>query len=760
MTRVYGPIRGAGVRVEEMDAERSIQEAALGVTGFTGVLERGPTNKLISTFGKRDFTRKCGGRIPESAVPDCCQDFWDHGEGAGELHLIRITDGSEVKAMLTLYARRMTAGLARVPVATLKAYSGGKHGGWGKILGKNVGVVIGDYTATTLTTGTTMLTDEWKGGYIKLDAVATKVYKILGNTSAGVVTIESDQNMLTDLGTPPPADLGWNLYRENDGKAISIELGNDEAEPLDRFWIKIYVDGAAVKVYDKLSMSPVDPRYYKNVITDDTDNWEVEITNIWTGGVSSDIRPGFCHFVNAITATLLTINPFWWAATGPLNPNPVVALGALTSTMKWEDTITCTVGVLPAFTAVSARFGSLGPAGAIGAAFTPNTPFLPPFTITNGTTVLAPGDVVTINYAPLQPGALKNGKVFPKLSVLTKVFPIIDNTVNTITVIGDMTGAAIAGDISQILAPQELMGGYDGIAGITDTHYFPALDPNTSYFNDLRGQNKGLVKLAAPGKTSTAVQKQGMAYAEAQSYEWRQEIPYTVVTEQNAMDHVNNTLGRNDFSVVTFPSYGYVVDPDAPDILKLIPTVGMVMGREAKVAGAYQGYHKAEAGTTVTLPRIKKLTTADRLDEERLNPAGIGVIKKVRADYVVWGDRTLSLDGSWKWKHQREQMSHYINTLRENFDWTIFDINDRISDQPVLTALYAYFWGEYQKRALDNDFPFKESCIIKMDGGVNTPISRAAGDKIAEMKLRLANVTERLVLRIGKAGVFEAVFSG
>lgn len=758
VARVYGPVRAAGVRVEELDTEKPIQEAALGVTGYVGALEKGPKNKLISVYGKRDFQRKCGGRIPESLLPDCVQDFFDHSEGAGEVHLIRTTDGTDVAAEKYLYARRLTAGALRIPIAKITADNGGKWGGWAKILGDNA-LLIGAFTATTLTTGKTMLLDEWKGGYLKLDAVTSKVYKVIGNTTAGVVTIESDENMLTDLGTPPPADLGYTLYRENLGKCVSLEIGNDDAEPLDRFWLKVYVDGSPVKVYEHLSIDPTDERYIKKVIEDDDNNWEIDITWLWTGGVHSDIRPGWCGIVSSLTATVLNVTPFRTKVTSPTSANPTVALGALTSVMKWEDKLTVTVGVLPAFAVTSTKFGALG-AGAIGAAFTPNTAFLPPFTVTNGATPLAPGDVIEIEYTPFQPDALKGGKLYPKISVLDKVFPITSNTVDTITVIGDMTGCAVLGDEWMVVAPMELEGGYDGLSALADAHFLPALDVSTSYFNDLRGQNKGLVKLAAPGRTSSTVQKAGMSFAEANSWQWRIEVPYATTTEDGALAFVNSTLGRNDFGVVCFPSFVYVSDPDKPDLLKLIPETGAIHGREAKVATTYLGYHRAEAGVVATLPRIKRLPTAERLDEERLNPAGIAVIKKIKGNYMVWGDRTVSLDPGWSWKHQREQMSHYINTLREQFEWAIFDINDTVSDMPVATALMAYFYGEYQKRALNNDYAFKEACSIKMDGSINTALTRAAGDKISEIKLRLANVTERLVLRIGKAGVFEAVFSG
>jgi phage tail sheath protein FI len=323
-----------------------------------------------------------------------------------------------------------------------------------------------------------------------------------------------------------------------------------------------------------------------------------------------------------------------------------------------------------------------------------------------------------------------------------------------------MTVHGADGDEFMVVAAIEMAGGRDGIAGLVDADYQnQAWDVSLSPFNQIFGKNMGLVKFACPGITATAVQKTAVAYAEAKNHQFRYEIPSNKVTEIDADTYINDTIGRNDFAVVSFPSYGYVADPETPNEgkLKLITLTGAIHGREARIAVDYDGYHKAEAGLDATLPNVLKLTTEDAiLDEEYLNPLGIAVIKKMKGNFVMWGDRTLHLDPTWKWKHQREMMCYYENVLRESFDWIVFKINDALTEKPAMTSLMSFFLPEWRKRALRGK-NFVEACKIKIDSEINTDATRAAGDLYAEISLRLADTVERFIMKIGKQGIFESV---
>ena len=326
----------------------------------------------------------------------------------------------------------------------------------------------------------------------------------------------------------------------------------------------------------------------------------------------------------------------------------------------------------------------------------------------------------------------------------------------------DMTAGATrtGGEEFMVAAPIEMVGGRDGVADLVDADYQnQAWSPATSPFNQIQGKNVGLVKFATPGVYSTAVQQAGKAYVEAKNHQYRYEVDPSKTTEALADAYVNDTLGRSDFAVVAFPSYGYVSDPEAPGEgkLKLVPLTGKIHGREARIAVDYDGYHKAQAGIDATLPGVLKLTTEDAiLDEEFLNPIGINVIKKLKGNFIIWGDRTLWVDPTWKWKHQREQMSYYEQTLEEAYDWIIFMINDKATQDMARGSLKSFFLPEWRKRALRGDI-FNDAATIKIDDENNTDATRAAGDMNAEVVLQLADTVERFVITIGKMGIFESV---
>ena len=313
------------------------------------------------------------------------------------------------------------------------------------------------------------------------------------------------------------------------------------------------------------------------------------------------------------------------------------------------------------------------------------------------------------------------------------------------------------GDRWRVEAPLELGGGYDG-QDPDDADFTAAANVSTSPINRLFGRNKGLVKLATPGITSTTVQRTFLNYAEAKNYQYRVEIPSGTTDDSAVVDYINDTIGRNDFGVVAFPSYAYVPNQQGEGVV-LRSLTGAIHGREALVAKNWQGYHKAAAGIDVTLPSVVRLPTGTSLiNEELLNPVGVQVIKKARGNYIIWGDRTISLDPAWRWKHQREYMSHVENIFREEFDFIVFAINDKATRQSLVTTFQAFFLPEWQKRALRGE-KFQDAVSIKIDDENNTNLTMANGDLNAEIKLRLADTVERFVITMGKAGIFEDLAS-
>jgi hypothetical protein len=763
----FGPVRGAGVALIEKEGDKSIEASALGWVGYAGITEKGPTGELGLVTNKSQFILKYGSYIDDSLLPDAAFDYYGLANGAGGIAVVRVTDGNEVVAERTLYQRQVdsTESIA-VPMGTIKAANGGRWGGKRDNY-TNVVASAGDITATTLVTGITTFTkDQWKGGYITLSAVANTQYLITGNTTAGVISVEADQDMSTDHGGD--ADLRYYLELTNEEKEITYYIGDGEDLPDTEFSMTIYVDSELFKKYPNLNTNPTSARYWVSLINDDDANDQIEVVDLVDGSHTAVTRPAN-HYgvVGAITETVLTANLTNFAISSAGGGDPTFLLGTTSDTLL-RQTITVTMTSETAGTVASDLYGDLGtitlgtlfdPTNAAGGALL--NKWAPPFTVTAGATALAADDTLTIQYLPFEPDVLIGGYLYPdKVNAKLSKFRIVDNDHKTITVASgsDLTVDGAIDDQFLVEAPLSLANGKDGIP-TTDAEFISqAWDTDSSPYNRLEGKNMGLVKFAMPGLTSTAIQKAGVAYAAAKNHQYRYEIPAATVSEISAVTYINDTLGRSDYAVVSFPSYGSVPDPDggSEGKLKQISLTGMIHGREARIAADENGYHKAEAGLDATLPSLLKIPTGDAmLDHEILNPVGISLIKKLKGNFVIWGDRTVYTDSTWKFKHQRELLTYYEHVLQENFDWIVFAINDSKNDKVAIVALRSFFKPEWAKRALRGD-TFEEACIIKIDDENNTTATRAAGDTNAEISLRLADTVERFNITIGKQGIFES----
>jgi len=774
-TRVFGPVRGAGVQITELPGDRPIEPGALGFVGYAGVLEKGTPGELIQAVNKDEFTKKVGGIIEDGQLPDSVLSFYDVAAGAGGVFLVRVTDGNEVAAALNLFGRNENV---HTLVGTVSAKNGGRWGGQRLRFGGAVADEVGDITETTLDTGlVTFATDELKGGELTLDGVANTTYPIVSNTAAGVITVASDQLMATELlnGGDATNDTYFIELENTDitgDKALAILIEDGEDNPDTEFALTVFVNGVEIKKYPNLSIDPASAKFWESIINDDPGNDELTILHIFAGAPTASIRPAN-HFgeILTVTTTLLTAIIHEFLVTlSPTGANPTLALGATTDDME-PQTLTITMTSATAFDVVSDVAGAVG-SGTVGVLFTPefsadNTngaKFIPGFTITNGATILATADIMTLIYKPFLVDALIDGRLFPDKDNAKKTsFRIIDNDHVTITVTAgsDLTADGAPADNFLVESPQEMGNGRDGNADIVDADFTSqAWDVGSSPFNQTEGKNLGLVKFSTPGNTATAVQQAGKAYAEAKNHQYRYEAPANIVTEAAADVQFNETLGRSDYAVASFPSFGSVSDPLAnpgdPSPLKEIPLTGMIHGREARIANDFNGFHKAEAGIDATLPALLEIPTGDKiLNEELLNPRGINVIKKVKGNFILWGDRTLHLDPTWRFKHQRELMSFYEQVLRESFDFIIFAINDPDAQESVRASLISFFLPEFAKGAVRGD-NFSDAVEIKIDSENNTDATRASGDLFVDILLQLADTVERLRIRIGKQGIFEA----
>jgi hypothetical protein len=364
-----------------------------------------------------------------------------------------------------------------------------------------------------------------------------------------------------------------------------------------------------------------------------------------------------------------------------------------------------------------------------------------------------------------QDEAIDGGRIYyPEVSGAPATgFLISDNDEKSVDIVsGDLTiGGSISGDVKVRLEyKQEFVQGYDGIADVTEIDFLPAFDPGTSSFNNLLGQNYGLVKLATPGVYALSgvdgdiVQKAGVAYADSRNYQFRYEVPSNVTDEVSVKDYLLTNLGKSDY--VKGPclhSYAYVSDPVRRGRLKLVPTTGMIHGLESKTANDWKHYGKIAAGERAVLPKIVKLVTGDTvINGEIINPVGIQQIKIKGGNFILWGARAPAITPRLRFVQRQELLNHYSVTLWENTGTSIFQINDPEERGPIVSSLYDFFEPEWINRALRGD-TLEDAVTIKSDDENNTVLTEDAGQLYVDIGLRLANTIEQLIMRIGEKGV-------
>ena len=765
--RRFGPTNDAGVVVVEKDSEKTIIPSQLGWVAYAGILEKGLTDELIFASKKKSALKKVGSYVPDSYVPDCMSDFYDLSEGAGGIVFVRITAGNEVESYIRLFDRTDPNDGPRNQVGRLDALSGGGWGGRRETAVIDVAGVPASFTNTTITLPVAYIveTDKWANGTVTVTA-ANKTYDVVSNTSedgtgtGAVLTLASDSKLLTDvLGGDREVILRLdNVDQWSQDKHLSAKILDGVLNPTTEWGLVVYEHGDEVLSYEDLSMDPNNERYWVDVINDDENNDYVEAVNLWTGAVAADRRPAN-HFgaipPSGVTKKTLTVNPFNVDNSGVAGGSVLSAWSAGSRLIPDQYELTYD-GYTLSWILESERWQEFHvfPLVTHGVPYPADNAYSFGFTVSGGVPVH--GDTFVIDVLALREDEAVDGRIYPDIdNFRTKFYTVTENTEAVLTIVtGDMTVEAVDGDLYRLEYEQEFAHGYDGIADLTDQDYLDVFDPTSSLFNGI-DHSYGLVKFATPGRVSSTVAKRVNEYAYQKNHQSRYEIAANVVTEQSAITYVESTVGRNNYSAVTFPSWCYVPDPVRSGALKLIPNTGMIHGRESRSARDYQGYHKAAAGVDVTFPRIKKLAFTAELDGELLNPKGISRIIKKGGNWVLWGDRIPAADTAWRWKHQREQMSYYEHVMLNNFDWIIFAINDDEENPALISTFQTFFRPEWRpKRALQGD-TLDEAASIKIDAENNTPATRSQGDKYADISLWLADTVERFIIQMSKKGLSE-----
>lgn len=471
MGKIIGVINAAGTQVEQKNSGQPIRQADFGWVGWVAASQRGTPNKLLTLRTQADVDRQIGSIISESAATDAAGDFMKAAGGAGGILFVRVTDGNELQASIPIYQRKLEPTL----LGYIKAANGGRWGGAAAWKVGSVADEIADITETTLDTGLTMKTDEWKGATLTLDGVPNKSYTVISNDTAGVLHVAADQEMASDLAANgDPTNDGYHLSLSNGTTYIGIRIGDGDTDPVGRWSLEVYLDGKVdpVRRWGDLSTDPDSNYFWETLINEDVGNHYITAVAEFEGTHTADTRPA-AHYgqFTTLTNTTMTVRPYETVVDG--SGNPTIAFGSITSS-HIEQVITITMTGATAFTASSDRLGALG-SGSFGVLFAAPNEWTPSFTISAGTAAMVAAEKIYLYLKPWSTNQLAGGYVYPdKKNEPRKRYRIVSNTANVVTVASSSKMLTDIAPVAGVAADGEIT--FSAQANIIDGEKFTLID--------------------------------------------------------------------------------------------------------------------------------------------------------------------------------------------------------------------------------------------------------------------------------------------
>lgn len=339
------------------------------------------------------------------------------------------------------------------------------------------------------------------------------------------------------------------------------------------------------------------------------------------------------------------------------------------------------------------------------------------------------------------------------------------STINTILGLPtstDVVSNGVDGTIMRLQYRQEMGGGYDGVANISDADYEEALgtSPTADPLSRLLPLNTGVICIGVPGVSSAAVQTAAMQWAFVHNGFDISEIPDTIISDSAAVAYhkANLAVGSaQDYHACYFPSYGKITNPYGKG-LYTTSMVGAIFGYMARAAVDNGGFQVAPAGLGAALsPLFKDLTTGDTvLNNELLNGYGLTEVRKRGAAIYLWGDRIPGNTGR-PFIHQRKTVSHIGRVLLTNADSLIFRKIDTFAFVDTKKTVRELFFPWFLAGWFDDSQGqgFSDQVDIKVDD-TNNPLSeRKAGRMHTDIGFNVVGTAEQSIFSLGAKGVSE-----
>jgi uncharacterized protein len=181
---------------------------------------------------------------------------------------------------------------------------------------------------------------------------------------------------------------------------------------------------------------------------------------------------------------------------------------------------------------------------------------------------------------------------------------------------------------------------------------------------------------------------------------------------------------------------------------KLIPPGGHMAGIYNRT-DAERGVHKAPANEIVR-GAIDLELRLSKGEQDTLNPIGVNCIRTFPGRGIrVWGGRTLSSDGSWRYINVRRLFIMAEASMDVGLQWVVFEPNDRMLWARVRRDVISFLRTVWLSGALFGSTP-DEAFYVKCDDELNPPEIRDLGQLIIEVGMAPVKPAEFVIFRISQ----------
>ncbi|MGC9347763.1 MAG: phage tail sheath family protein [Anaerolineae bacterium] len=181
---------------------------------------------------------------------------------------------------------------------------------------------------------------------------------------------------------------------------------------------------------------------------------------------------------------------------------------------------------------------------------------------------------------------------------------------------------------------------------------------------------------------------------------------------------------------------------------KLVPPGGHLAGIYNRT-DTERGVHKAPANEVVR-GAIDLELRLSKSEQDTLNPIGVNCIRSFPGRGIrVWGGRTLSSDGSWRYINVRRLFIMAEASLDIGLQWVVFEPNDRMLWARVRRDVTSFLRTVWLSGALFGSTP-DEAFYVKCDDELNPPEIRDLGQLIIEVGMAPVKPAEFVIFRISQ----------